>query len=736
MAISYIDGDFQDQIDHKLDKPAVIVNDKFIKYDENGHVVCGDAATAEQVAEAVTDWLEENVPQGTTVVVDKSLSIDDAAADAAKTGSEIGNLKSALEEDIFGTICVPYDPTFAVIEGGVNSNNGSSTTSSLRARTQYVDVSPNTLYIFRLINDDFVIVNGVLYTRAEVAGYTRRVTLENDRCLIFKTSDTETKLRVCFAHNDLTTTVSQSDRATIKDSIKIFTYTDTTLTKSGSPADAKATGDMGAEMGDYIDKLVDVVSKDNSVRVDWSELYRTNNHPLGWMAGYFNSSDGSPSTSTKWIRTIYRLVDFSAAIGFVIEPPTGYSVVVCEYDQNKDYIGSTTISKKDIFFTNGHRFTFYVGRFDDSSADAHLTQEFIDTIKVTAFYESSGSDFKKPRTGDYEFFSVHVDRPLAFGGEETPTTQEEIECVLRLPATYQQAGQATQLVLACHGAHGYIQKSTTTWYNSNWKTFMDALLAAGYAVFDANIFPTSTGTDVMGYALGSPYYVNVLKKAYDYIRDKYNVTEKIFVHGTSMGGVGATAFALAYPQIVLAESSFAGRDFLRYLNTLYQNQLDPVNNTVDERFPVAFGYENLTALTADHFSHAEGLFPGLSIIKYVDGIAQIPPDRETDYVNWLGYYSQIAYLGRNDNPGIWFGRRAVPYKAWNSWADNEQYTKLQTVLQKVYNRGNACPYYVVNYESGTHTQMSYGQINDMIPQLIEWYKRFDQYSYSDNTGDE
>ncbi|MBO7709423.1 MAG: hypothetical protein J6S83_03080, partial [Lachnospiraceae bacterium] len=284
-----------------------------------GAVAPTEAVPTYQEILAVYAQMQEDVADYESVVATQNGKIDD--------------LKSALEEDIFGTICVPYNPTFSVIEGGVNPSTGANTTSSSRARTQYIDVNPNTLYIFRLINDDFVTINGTLYTRAEGAGYTRRVTLENDRCLIFKTSDTETKLRVSFAHNDLTTTVSQSDRATIKDSIKIFTYTDTTLTKSGSPADAKATGDMGAEMGDYIDKLVDVVSKDNSVRVDWSELYSTNNHPLGWIGGYFNSSDGSPSTSTKWIRTINRAVDFSAAIGFVIEPPTGYSVVVCEYDQ-------------------------------------------------------------------------------------------------------------------------------------------------------------------------------------------------------------------------------------------------------------------------------------------------------------------------------------------------------------------------------------------------------------------
>lgn len=53
----------------------------------------GETATDAQVAEAVTDWLDNNVPSGTTVVIDKSLSIDSAAADAKKTGQ----IKNAID---------------------------------------------------------------------------------------------------------------------------------------------------------------------------------------------------------------------------------------------------------------------------------------------------------------------------------------------------------------------------------------------------------------------------------------------------------------------------------------------------------------------------------------------------------------------------------------------------------------------------------------------------------------
>lgn len=52
--------------------------------------------TQEQVAEAVSDWADENITVETGVVIDNSLSVSGAAADAKKTGDEISALKSEI----------------------------------------------------------------------------------------------------------------------------------------------------------------------------------------------------------------------------------------------------------------------------------------------------------------------------------------------------------------------------------------------------------------------------------------------------------------------------------------------------------------------------------------------------------------------------------------------------------------------------------------------------------------
>lgn len=458
---------------------------------------------------------------------------------------------------------------------------------------------------------------------------------------------------------------------------------------------------------------------------DFSEM-ATTIYPTGWRTAYYNVNTGELQVSNFYLATVSGVAFDPNVLSFLAEAPTGYGIRVSEYASDGTYLAThgqcgkgTKTRQVEVAVVSEHIYKFTVGRFGNQDASDHNNKTFLSGVTLTIDSLKTGVEYKLGRTGDYEFFTVDVSRPLAFGGEDTEVATETVECVLRLPNSYGMTGTPTRLVLACHGAHGYIQ-SPSIWYNSNWKAFMDDLLDAGYAVFDANVLPTSTGTDQMGYAVGSPLYVNILKKAYDYIQRNYNVYKQIFVHGTSMGGVGATAFAHAYPELVLAESSFAGRDVLRYLYYMSVDDLDD-----SERFATSYGYASYADLTADKFSHAEGCFPGLSLIKYINGVAQIPPDRETNYQNWLEYYGEIADLARTADPGVWMGIRRVPYKAWNSWADSEAYTRLQEVLQKVYNRGNSCPYYAVSYEDGTHTQMSYGQINDMIPQLIAWYKRWE-----------
>lgn len=61
------------------------------------YIVENGTVSEEEIAEQVSAWLEENIHEDPTVVIDASLSVSGAAADAKAAGDEIGGLKSALD---------------------------------------------------------------------------------------------------------------------------------------------------------------------------------------------------------------------------------------------------------------------------------------------------------------------------------------------------------------------------------------------------------------------------------------------------------------------------------------------------------------------------------------------------------------------------------------------------------------------------------------------------------------
>lgn len=333
---------------------------------------------------------------------------------------------------------------------------------------------------------------------------------------------------------------------------------------------------------------------------------------------------------------------------------------------------------------------------------------------------------KLPRTGAREYFTVPIRRPLPFGGTTTynDQTAENVECVLQLPTTYTEYGAPTRLVLACHCSGGYIKAADDRWDvadHTNWSTFINTLVNTwGFACFDANIFATGTKSDnLIGEHYGSPLYVNVLRAAYNYIVKNYNVYPEIFVHGSSMGSIAASCFSHLFPQIVLAESSFASRDFL----FLLYNYFNSYDATTKLQMANAFGYDTAQDLEDDYFSHCVGFYPSLSLEKYDSNNAIIPmPDRTTAFANWQAYYNEIYGTTYS---GTISGRRAVPFKAWNSTSDSSEASYLlERKLAKAYNFGNSVPYYCVEYDEYTHNQMVYGNNEGMVNQLSRWYRQF------------
>lgn len=84
----------------KINKPVTNPNGtqgQILQTDGQGGTTWVDKQTDEQIANTVTNWLDDHVaPGSSTIIVDNTLNIQGAAADAKKTGDEIADLKEEL----------------------------------------------------------------------------------------------------------------------------------------------------------------------------------------------------------------------------------------------------------------------------------------------------------------------------------------------------------------------------------------------------------------------------------------------------------------------------------------------------------------------------------------------------------------------------------------------------------------------------------------------------------------
>lgn len=132
------EGKTQRQVNNsKLNKPIVAgTSGQILRSDGQGGSVWDNAATQEEIGEAVTDWLNENIPTGQTVAVDTSLSISGAAADAKVTGDKFTELSTAL-----GQLTNLADGATWTNGSYIKSTDGGTSSSSNQRRSDFINVS-------------------------------------------------------------------------------------------------------------------------------------------------------------------------------------------------------------------------------------------------------------------------------------------------------------------------------------------------------------------------------------------------------------------------------------------------------------------------------------------------------------------------------------------------------------------------------------------------------------------
>lgn len=227
----------------------------------------------------VTEWLNENVnPAGSAVVVDSSLTVSGAAADAKVTGDKITVLADAAAELDRTLFKVPYTPSNMSVDsngkiyldkGFVNQTTGyssaTSTTSPVYGKYYRTQAGSGGANSFLQIGDKALLVtldlDWVQWTCFSYSGTTNGSAthtnsqgkyISGTEAIFIPKNSTDTRFSLGFrgiGDGDSNRPVFTDEQVNaIKAAIKFFVLTDNSLSIIGSPADAEATGNAINEL--------------------------------------------------------------------------------------------------------------------------------------------------------------------------------------------------------------------------------------------------------------------------------------------------------------------------------------------------------------------------------------------------------------------------------------------------------------------------------------------------------
>lgn len=167
---------------------------------------------------------------------------------------------------------------------------------------------------------------------------------------------------------------------------------------------------------------------------------------------------------------------------------------------------------------------------------------------------------KKTYIPGWQVFTVPVNQTIVKFNSTTANRDDSqsyanVECVIKLPATYTAYGVPTKLIMLCHGAGRGVTvpnpSDNKSWIDlTEYNTMTNYFVSNGYAVFDCNGYDnTWLGVNFWG----APKGIEAWRKAYDYIVDNYNVEREFTLFGFSMGGLTACSLMMnGFPNIKCA----------------------------------------------------------------------------------------------------------------------------------------------------------------------------------------
>ena len=617
------------------------------------------------------------------VATDTTLTQSGTPADAKAVGDGLTDIK----RDLRNLIKVPKSVSaYRIINGGL-ARNGSNYDfpNNTRVRTQYIPFDSEGFYCVTLESNDYKIERAFSYSSGSQSSVIDSLSVFGN-IFYFKVDSNSKYLRFSFIHaGNVDISMTDEDKTAIANAIKFYVFTDASLTLSGVSADAKTVG-----------QVADIFMKMSNHSI--MPPIGTNTYPTGWRVGMYNDS-GTVANSTDSICRAQRIgvpggdMKRAGAVGIVVESPYGGCTIKRFRDGS---LFDVVYGSKKTFCEVDDSDLISVTITNLENPESYITGELIDNIKVYMIYREKQNEYYTTE----EYFTVPINKAWINNTVDTENTVN-VDCVLKLPPNYSPGGEPVRLVFMHHGNSGTVNVENRTWYSESsvWVRFVNAYLNAGYAVFDVNgCGPVSDPNASHDYA--SFGALQAAYKAYEYIKDKYNIKERIFVHGSSMGGATVYAFTKIYGSIVDAVGLFSPALLSRSAQ---------LSETAEGYIAVNYGYEDAEEMVADNYSH---LIPSNPKIQYYHDGAKVEKPFTYDWVN--NYESDDLEIVCADFP--------CPVKIWCGTADTAVDPNYGDALAKaITNSGKLAIFRPVD---GENHNAGIGSNSTVNAEAVMWFNRF------------
>ena len=405
--------------------------------------------------------------------------------------------------------------------------------------------------------------------------------------------------------------------------------------------------------------------------------------------------------------------DYIASYGFGGGQTSTYTLNY--YDEDWNWLGGAVINPDGL---PGEAYTMKELVFPDSwqsDPDTYKAQaKFIRIVGMTPYREGTlyetwtipQSILARPATpNEILIFASMIQSPMM---RKITNDNAEIETAdvvspwgIIFPSTYSVGGTPTPVIAMLHGMSGYVAEGCLGYTSSGWVAMRNAYLAAGFAVMDINGYGVSTQADAKSKHWGCPLAIETLDKAWEFIKQNYNVTDKLLLAGTSMGGILAMSYAKCFPGKVNAVGLFAPNLLAYSMRFL----------TGDGSKEIAWGYADHAEAEADNYNQLSG-YVVLNECQVADADTNAISQFE-----WSDYDSdtkeQILTKRLID-------RFPVTMRIWQGSVDDQVPASNSVLLFNSLLRGNSPVSIRICLNAG-HSLETYEYVRN---EAVSWFKRF------------